>query len=695
MRIHRTRNAYLTTLVCLLAAAGALVGLLVFLGQGQAKAALPSATGDLSVMKFSYGFGEAVAGKPISYTIFYSWDGDGSAPGVQVRDVFPAEVTITSISKNPTSQTGGALVWDLGTLESGYGGFGEIDILGVVKDNVAPGTIITNSVSISGDVTDTDPSNNSDQTLDEVKTEQPDLWLLKLGILEETDDYIWMETEEGLEITFDLMYLNWSSVDSPQTTLVDTLPDGLEYLSADPEPTSINGNVLTWELGKVSAFDSGDVYVRVRPTRSQDFTNQASITSSIGDRNEADNTDSFQFTVVPVMQPRVLRPFTKENTGEAIIIGSNYSFEGLARAGATVTLYEGPLDGCYDFETCGMVPLGSAVAGADRHWSLTPDSPLATDHDYPLYFRAEYNGFTSDTWWWDPLVVRVDPAFEQAGWDMNAFTVANGDQEVQPGALGGSVGTTPYQPMTITIRQKINTAVPGDPELAAYHDLKFVITGDSSEPYTVTVPVSEFRPVQAASSQDADQADTTVTYDLLYVQHGFAPGSRVEIYCLPIYWPDEPDENGYLIPLVGLVWTKCSEVLVDPAGYVYDIDAAGSEYPWPAVPPKDALLTNATVTATVRTGDDSWGPWDAEKTGQVNPQVTDRSTPDKISIPGYYAFYVPPGQYRVQASAPDCADYMSPILTVVDSPIFHNIGMHCGGQAQTWTGDLFIPLVVR
>jgi hypothetical protein len=147
---------------------------------------------------------------------------------------------------------------------------------------------------------------------------------------------------------------------------------------------------------------------------------------------------------------------------------------------------------------------------------------------------------------------------------------------------------------------------------------------------------------------------------------------------------------------VGLVWTLCNEVLIDPAGYVYDVATAGSEVDWPDVPPGASLVTNATVTATVRSGDNAWTRWQAELTGQVNPQITDDGKSDGIDVQGYYAFYVPPGQYRVEAAATGCTRYTSPILTVVDAPIFHNVGMRCSTEAQVGAEYLaFLPALLR
>ncbi len=165
------------------------------------------------------------------------------------------------------------------------------------------------------------------------------------------------------------------------------------------------------------------------------------------------------------------------------------------------------------------------------------------------------------------------------------------------------------------------------------------------------------------------------SWDFIYVHKGFGPGSKIEIWCLPVFYTDEG------LPIVGLVYVKCHEILVDPAGYVYDREKAGRDIPWPEKPDDKYLIPNATVTVTVRQGDNSFVPWNAAATGQVNPQFTDSSATDRINVPGYFAFYVPSGQYKLFASAPGCVSFESPILTVVETPVFYNVGMRCTASA--------------
>jgi hypothetical protein len=665
----------------------------------QPSSRLPAAPGNLSVTKYAVaGWSGLPPGYPISYTIFYGWNGEGPAPDVQVTDVLPPQVTISTTQPPPDSQNGGTLVWNLGTLDNFS--FGTIVITGALRSDLTPGTIFTNTVTITGSVTDEDPLDNSAQVGVEVVPPQPDFWLLKWGLFEELEQGFVFVAEQGVETTFDLLYINFSGFGAQGVTLVDELPSGVEYVSADPAP-SVDGQQLTWDLGAVPAFGFGEVSLRLRPVQTGTLVNTATISSTLGDRDAADNTSEFQFQVVPLLPPRLLKPNVQDSSSDRpIVVGSNATFEGLAKAGATVTLYEGSGAGCFgDFAACNPTPLVSTTAGLDRSWVMTPTTMTET-RTYSLYLRAELAPYVSEPpyGYWTPFFLRVDPLFEQSGWDMDNFVIETDQQESHPGGLGGSSGTTPDEPFTIKIRQDLWDTVPTSPTLRANHDLRLVITESSSDPYTVTLPVTEFQRVPTATqATDLSHLDPTSplggwAYDMFYVQHGFGPGAHVEVWCRPVYYPDDPDE----IPIVGLVWTLCHEILIDPAGYVYDLTKAGTQYDWPEVPPSDSLITNATVTATVRAGDDSWTRWEAEKTGQVNPQVTDYSTPDGIKVPGYYAFYVPPGQYRVGATAQGCVPYGSPILTVIDAPIFHNVGMRCTDEAQTGVRyDLFLPLLLR
>lgn len=109
--------------------------------------------------------------------------------------------------------------------------------------------------------------------------------------------------------------------------------------------------------------------------------------------------------------------------------------------------------------------------------------------------------------------------------------------------------------------------------------------------------------------------------------------------------------------------------MIDPDGVVYNA-AQGLGSP----------VTGATVSCQAFDEDyQAWMRWPAEfYESQVNPQVTG---PD-----GYYSFFVPPGLYRVQASAPGYEPHTSPDLRVVSEIVHYNIPLRSGAR-------LFLPYI--
>jgi len=132
------------------------------------------------------------------------------------------------------------------------------------------------------------------------------------------------------------------------------------------------------------------------------------------------------------------------------------------------------------------------------------------------------------------------------------------------------------------------------------------------------------------------------------------------------------DTLGISLCELGSLWDLLMGfILIDPDGYVYDA-ARGIE----------AVILGATVTCDMYDEDyQTWERWPAELyEAQINPQVT--------GTDGYYAFFVPPGLYRVQAVAPGYDPHTSPDIRVIDEIVHYNIPMTGGG-------GLFLPFVVR
>jgi hypothetical protein len=125
----------------------------------------------------------------------------------------------------------------------------------------------------------------------------------------------------------------------------------------------------------------------------------------------------------------------------------------------------------------------------------------------------------------------------------------------------------------------------------------------------------------------------------------------------------------------GQTSTATGTTLIDQDGYVFDENAWNSQ---------GITLTLAGITVTCEYSDtatNEWTVWQAwAYDQQINPQVTGED--------GYYAFFVPPGTYRITASQPDYWPYASPDIIVVDTPARLNIPL-------ALTRRVYLPMVVR
>jgi hypothetical protein len=118
------------------------------------------------------------------------------------------------------------------------------------------------------------------------------------------------------------------------------------------------------------------------------------------------------------------------------------------------------------------------------------------------------------------------------------------------------------------------------------------------------------------------------------------------------------------------------QALIDPDGFVFDVDDGGGYDVGTGVFTPVAPLAGITVTAYVSVPEwSAWVPWPAHLyNDQINPQVTGQN--------GYFAFFTPPGYYYLQASAADGYQaWRSPVVQVVNEIVHVNIPL------TPWSSD--------
>lgn len=186
----------------------------------------------------------ANSGEVITYTIYYSNDGDAGAYNTSITDIYPADVTFVSAVPAPTS---GNNVWDLGTIMPGTSGFINI----TVQVNVDAFGTITNLVEAAFD-----NSTGSPQTPvnDMCSTTIIDPYM----IISKTGP---ATANPGEIITYWINYSNIGTDWAYNVVITETYPAGVTFISSIPAP-DLGNNI--WLIGAIAPGGSGSIQITMQ-----------------------------------------------------------------------------------------------------------------------------------------------------------------------------------------------------------------------------------------------------------------------------------------------------------------------------------------------------------------------------------------------------------------------------------------------
>ncbi|WP_161569281.1 SdrD B-like domain-containing protein [Candidatus Oscillochloris fontis] len=162
------------------------------------------------------------------------------------------------------------------------------------------------------------PPSNENRSIDLGLAGFADVWVQKNGPA---------EALLGGRLHYTLTYGNAGSLVAPDVRLVDDLPPGMTFVSADPAPSSVDGQRLTWDLGTLAPSFAGqimldvDAPVGMGAATNQPVINQASIsTSEISDPPENNSSSSSGMLVRPELQITKSAPAT-------VLLGEAFTYQ--------------------------------------------------------------------------------------------------------------------------------------------------------------------------------------------------------------------------------------------------------------------------------------------------------------------------------------------------------------------------------
>lgn len=65
----------------------------------------------------------------------------------------------------------------------------------------------------------------------------------------------------GAPLTYIISYINSGDITITGTNIADSLPPGFVFMSASPMPTIMTGSELFWDIGTLTAMQSGQIFI--------------------------------------------------------------------------------------------------------------------------------------------------------------------------------------------------------------------------------------------------------------------------------------------------------------------------------------------------------------------------------------------------------------------------------------------------
>jgi uncharacterized repeat protein (TIGR01451 family) len=252
------------------------------------------ATADVSITKAASVTTTTTNGT-IVYTIGVTNHGPSPAESVTITDILPIGVTYVSEThtQGSVAHAGGTVTGNLGTVAANAGA-----TITLTVQAVAPG-IVSNAASVASATDDPVSGNNVTAPVDVEVFPAADLSLTKEGTPNPVGT--------GEDLLYTLVATNNGPDAATSVTVVDSLPDGVTFVSVDStQGTCVqSAGTVQCDAGTLATGDSTTITVIVVPLVCGQLSNTASVTATEFDPNTVNNSVSADIEA----KPAVIGPF--------------------------------------------------------------------------------------------------------------------------------------------------------------------------------------------------------------------------------------------------------------------------------------------------------------------------------------------------------------------------------------------------
>ena len=226
-------------------------------------------------------------GKNLTYTISYENSGNMNATNVIITERYDTNVTFVNATPAPAP---GNTTWTIGTLPPD--GKHYINITVRVNDAVTNGTVLNNYVNITCD------EGVEEEDAEDTEIGEPVLVVTKYDYPDPVD--------AGGILNYTIMFENLGNVTATNTTVNDTLPPEVTFISASPTPneTYNDNHTLVWNIGNLPPNDLRTITVTVAVhtplTSGSKIVDYVNISSSEGPGNDTEETTVLSAPVLEI-----------------------------------------------------------------------------------------------------------------------------------------------------------------------------------------------------------------------------------------------------------------------------------------------------------------------------------------------------------------------------------------------------------
>lgn len=233
----------------------------------------------------SSSIGSPIVNTPFTYTFTIKNVGSLNGTNVSFKDALPTSVSFQSVTSSQGSCSGGSMVTcSLGSLAAGAAATVQVTVVPTATGG------LYNSASVSVTETENNTFNNTATVSSNVVAATADM--------SATMQASATSVKRNANVTYTIGVRNSGPAVATAVNLTDTLPSGMQYVSASTTQGSCSGTTtVTCSLGTMASGASATVSIVTQAKSTGTFTNKASVTSAVTDANVANNTAGVAVTV--------------------------------------------------------------------------------------------------------------------------------------------------------------------------------------------------------------------------------------------------------------------------------------------------------------------------------------------------------------------------------------------------------------